>query len=126
MASEKINAIIESVKTMTVLELSELVKAIEEAFGVSAAAPVMAAGAAPVAAAAVEEKTEFTPTLMEFGANKLSVIKVVREILPSLGLKEAKDLVEGCPKAIKENIPKAEAEAIKAKFEEAGAKVELK
>jgi len=127
MASEKINAIIESVKEMTVLELSELVKAIEEAFGVSAAAPVMAAGAAPVAAAAAaEEKTEFTPTLMEFGANKLAVIKIVREVLPSLGLKEAKELVESCPKPIKENISKDEADAIKAKFEEAGAKVELK
>lgn len=126
MASEKINAIIESVKTMTVLELSELVKAIEEEFGVSAAAPVVAAAAPDAGAAAAEEKTEFTPTLVDFGANKLAVIKLVREVLPSLGLKEAKELVESCPKPIKENISKEEAEAIKAKFEEAGAKIELK
>ena len=127
MASEKINALIEEVKALTVLELSELVKALEEEFGVSAAAP-MAAAAAPVAAAAApaeEEKTEFTPVLVEFGATKLSVIKVVRD-LTGLGLKEAKDFVEGVPKAVKENISKDEAESIKAKLEEAGAKVEIK
>ncbi|MGN1451389.1 MAG: 50S ribosomal protein L7/L12 [Eubacteriales bacterium] len=126
MASEKITALIEEVKALTVLELSELVKALEEEFGVSAAAP-MAVAAAPVAAAAPveEEKTEFTPVLAEFGAQKLQVIKVVRDIT-GLGLKEAKELVEGCPKPIKENIQKDEAEAIKAKLEEVGAKVEIK
>ncbi|MBR6772046.1 MAG: 50S ribosomal protein L7/L12 [Clostridia bacterium] len=126
MASEKITALIEEVKALTVLELSELVKALEEEFGVSAAAP-MAVAAAPAAAAAPveEEKTEFTPVLAEFGAQKLQVIKVVRDIT-GLGLKEAKELVEGCPKPIKENIQKDEAEAIKAKLEEVGAKVEIK
>ena len=126
MASEKITALIEEVKALTVLELSELVKALEEEFGVSAAAP-MAVAAAPVAAAAPveEEKTEFTPVLAEFGAQKLQVIKVVRDIT-GLGLKEAKELVEGCPKPIKENIQKDEAEASKAKLEEVGAKVEIK
>ena len=126
MASEKITALIEEVKALTVLELSELVKALEEEFGVSAAAP-MAVAAAPVAAAAPveEEKTEFTPVLAEFGAQKLQVIKVIRDIT-GLGLKEAKELVEGCPKPIKENIQKDEAEAIKAKLEEVGAKVEIK
>ncbi|MBR4941037.1 MAG: 50S ribosomal protein L7/L12 [Clostridia bacterium] len=126
MASEKITALIEEVKALTVLELSELVKALEEEFGVSAAAP-MAIAAAPAAAAAPveEEKTEFTPVLADFGAQKLQVIKVVRDIT-GLGLKEAKELVEGCPKPIKENIQKDEAEAIKAKLEEAGAKVEIK
>jgi len=126
MASEKITALIEEVKALTVLELSELVKALEEEFGVSAAAP-MAVAAAPAAAAAPveEEKTEFTPVLAEFGAQKLQVIKVVRDIT-GLGLKEAKELVEGAPKPVKENISKADAEAIKAKLEEAGAKVEIK
>ena len=126
MASEKITALIEEVKALTVLELSELVKALEEEFGVSAAAP-MAIAAAPAAAAAPaeEEKTEFTPVLAEFGAQKLQVIKVVRDIT-GLGLKEAKELVESCPKPIKENIQKDEAEAIKAKLEEVGAKVEIK
>ncbi len=127
MASEKITALIEQVKALTVLELAELVKALEEEFGVSAAAP-MAVAAMPAAAAAApaaEEKTEFTPTLVDFGAKKLDVIKVVREIT-GLGLKEAKDLVEGVPKPIKENVSKDEAESIKAKLEAVGAKVELK
>ncbi len=126
MASEKNTALIEEVKALTVLELSELVKALEEEFGVSAAAPV-AVAAAPAAAAATaeEEKTEFTPVLTDFGAKKLDVIKAVREIT-GLGLKEAKELVESAPKAIKENISKDEAESIKAKLEGAGAKVELK
>ncbi|MBR6739586.1 MAG: 50S ribosomal protein L7/L12 [Clostridia bacterium] len=125
MASEKITNIIETVKTLTVLELNELVHALEEEFGVSAAAPVAVAAAPAAAAAAEEEKTEFTPVLADFGANKLAVIKVVRDIT-GLGLKEAKELVEGAPKPVKENISKADAEAIKAKLEEAGAKVEIK
>jgi large subunit ribosomal protein L7/L12 len=111
---------------MTVLELNDLVKAIEEKFGVSAAAmaaPAAAGGGA--GAAAAEEKTEFTVMLLEAGANKVSVIKAVREIT-GLGLKEAKDLVDGAPKAVKEAAPKADAEAAKKKLEEAGAKVELK
>ena len=117
------------VESMTVLELNNLVKALEEKFGVSAAmmaAPRAAAGAAPAAAAApVEEQTEFTVVLKEAGANKINVIKVVREIT-GLGLKEAKDLVEGAPKTLKEGVSKAEAEDFKKKLEEAGAKVELK
>ena len=123
--SEKITQIIEEVKAMTVLELSELVKALEEEFGVSAAAPVavMAGGAAPAAAA--EEKTDFDVILAEVGPNKINVIKVVREIT-GLGLKEAKDLVDGAPKALKEGAGKEEAEEIQKKLEEAGAKVELK
>ncbi len=124
MASEKITAIIESVKALTVLELSELVHAIEDEFGVSAAAPVAVMGAA-AAAPAEEEKTEFTPVLADFGAKKLDVIKVIRE-LTGLGLKEAKEFVESAPKAVKENISKDEAEAIRTKLEEAGAKVEIK
>ena len=124
MASEKITAIIESVKALTVLELSELIHAIEDEFGVSAAAPVAVMGAA-AAAPAEEEKTEFTPVLADFGAKKLDVIKVIRE-LTGLGLKEAKEFVESAPKAVKENISKDEAEAIKTKLEEAGAKVEIK
>ncbi len=126
MASEKIQKLIDDVKALTVLELSELVKALEEEFGVSAAAPV-AVAAAPAAAAAapVEEKTEFTPVLANFGANKITVIKVIREIT-GLGLKEAKDLVDNCPKPIKENISKDEADEIAKKLEEAGAKVEIK
>lgn len=124
MASEKITAIIDAVKALTVLELSDLVKAIEEEFGVTAAAPVAVMGVA-AAAPAEEEKTEFTPVLADFGAKKLDVIKVIREIT-GLGLKEAKELVESCPKPIKENIQKDEAEAIKAKLEEVGAKVEIK
>lgn len=123
--SEKIANIIEEVKAMTVLELSELVKAIEEEFGVSAAAAV--AVAAPVAggAAAAEEKTEFDVILKEAGANKIAVIKVVREIT-GLGLKEAKALVDGAPSPVKEGASKDDAEAMKAKLEEAGAGVELK
>ncbi|MBQ7624635.1 MAG: 50S ribosomal protein L7/L12 [Clostridia bacterium] len=126
MASEKVTKVIDEVKELTVLELSELVKALEEEFGVSAAAPVaVAAGGAAPAAAAAEEKTEFTPVLAEVGANKIAVIKVVREIT-GLGLKEAKDLVDGAPKPVKENVSKDECESIKAKLEEAGAKVEVK
>ena len=126
MASEKVTKVIDEVKELTVLELSELVKALEEEFGVSAAAPVaVAAGGAAPAAAAAEEKTEFTPVLADVGANKIAVIKAVRE-LTGLGLKEAKDLVDGAPKPVKENVSKDECEAIKAKLEEAGAKVEVK
>ena len=126
MASEKITAMIEEVKTLTVLELAELVHALEEEFGVSAAAPVaMMAGPAAGAAPAEEEKTEFTPVLAEVGGNKIAVIKVVRE-LTGLGLKEAKELVDNAPKAIKEGVGKDEAEEMKKKLEDAGAKVELK
>ena len=122
--SEKITAMIEEIKALTVLELSDLVKAIEEEFGVSAAAPVAVAVAGPAAAAA-EEKTEFDVILNDAGAGKIAVIKVVRE-LTGLGLKEAKELVDGAPKAVKTGISKDEAESIKAKLEEAGAKVEVK
>ena len=127
MASEKITALIEEVKSLTVLELSELVHALEDEFGVSAAAPVAvaAAPAAGAAAPAAEEKTEFDVVLTEFGAEKIKVIKVVREIT-GLGLAEAKALVEAAPKAVKEAVSKDDAEAMKAKLEEAGAKVELK
>ena len=122
--SEKITSIIETLKTLTVLELSELVHAVEEEFGVSAAAAV--AVAAPTeAAAAVEEKTEFDVILAEVGAEKIKVIKAVRE-LTGLGLAEAKAVVDGAPKAVKEAVSKDEAEAAKAKLEEVGAKVELK
>ena len=117
--------IMEAIESMTVLELSELVKALEEKFGVSAAAPVAAAAAAPAAAAAAEEKTEFDVILASAGASKINVIKVVREVT-GLGLKEAKELVDGAPKAIKEKISKADADALKAKLEEAGATVEVK
>ena len=125
MASEKVTAIIEELKVLTVLELSELVKAVEEEFGVSAAAAV--AVAAPVAggAAAVEEKTEFDVILASAGAEKIKVIKAVREIT-GLGLAEAKALVDGAPKTLKEATPKDEAESIKAKLEEVGATVEVK
>jgi len=124
MASDKINAIVEEVKVLSVLELAELVKAIEEEFGVSAAAAV--AVAAPTAAAEeVEEKTEFDVILAEVGAEKIKVIKVVRE-LTGLGLAEAKAVVDGAPKAVKEQISKDDAEAAKTKLEEVGAKVELK
>ena len=126
MASEKITAIIEELKTLTVLELSELVHAVEDEFGVSAAAAVVAAG--PVAAdagAAAEEKTEFDLELTECGANKIAVIKVVRE-LTGLGLKEAKEAVDGAPKVIKEAMSKDDAEAAVKKLEEAGAKAALK
>jgi len=116
--------IIEAIKNMSVMELNELVKACEEEFGVSAAAPVAAAGAAG-AAAGVEEQTEFTVVLKEIGAEKIKVIKVVREIT-GLGLKEAKDLVDGAPSNIKENVEKAEADAVKAQLEEVGAVAELK
>ena len=113
MANEKITAIVEEIKSLTILELNELVKAVEEEFGVSAAAPV------------VEEKTEFDVVLTGFGDKKLGVIKVIREIT-GLGLKEAKDLVEGCPKNVKEGISKEDAEKIKAQLVEAGATVEIK
>ncbi len=123
--SEKTNAILEEIKALTVIELSELVKAIEEEFGVSAApVAVASAGAAPAEAAA--EQTEFEVVLMDAGANKLNVIKAVREVLTGLGLKEAKDLVDAAPKQIKEGVSKAEAEEIKGKLEAAGAKVEVK
>ena len=122
--SEKITAMIEEIKALTVLELSDLVKAIEEEFGVSAAAPVaVAAVAGPVAAA--EEQTEFDVILTDAGAGKINVIKVVRE-LTGLGLKEAKELVDNAPKAIKTGVSKDEADSVKAKLEEAGAKVEVK
>lgn len=126
MASEKVTQLIEEVKALTVLELSELVKALEEEFGVSAAAPVAAAAAPGAgAASAAEEQTEFTVILKEVGDKKINVIKVVREIT-GLGLKEAKDLVDGAPKPVKENIDKAAAEDIVKKLEEAGAKCEVK
>jgi len=128
--SDKVTSIIEEIKGLSLLEASQLVKGLEEAFGVSAAAATVAvAGAAPAAgggaAAPAEEKTDFTVILTAVGGNKIGVIKVVREIT-SLGLKEAKDLVEGAPKPIKEGIPKDEAENIKKKFTEAGATVEIK
>lgn len=120
--------IVEDLSALTVLEAAELAKLLEEKWGVSAAAPVavaaVAGGAAP--AAAVEEKTEFDVVLTDGGAKKIEVIKLVREVVPSLGLKEAKDLVEGAPKTVKEGVAKADAEAMKKKFEAAGAKVDLK
>ena len=128
MASEKINALIEEVSNLTVLELSELVHALEEKFGVSAAAPV-AVAAGPVAAAPaeeVEEKTEFDVVMTSFGAEKVKVIKAVREIVSGLGLAEAKALVEGIPAKIKEGIAKEEAEELKKKLEDVGATVEIK
>ena len=124
MASEKINALVEEVKRLSILELNELGKAVEEEFGVAAAAPVgvvAAAGAAPAA----EEKTEFDVVLAGFGSNKLGVIKAVREIT-GLGLKEAKELVESAPKTLKEGCSKADAEALKKQLEDAGASVEIK
>ncbi|MDR7857922.1 50S ribosomal protein L7/L12 [Tissierella sp.] len=127
MASEKVLNLIEEVKNLTVLELSELVKALEEEFGVSASAP-MAVAAAPVAGAAApaaEEKTEFDVILASAGNEKIKVIKVVRE-LTGLGLKEAKELVDNAPKALKEGVSKQEADDVKAKLEEAGAQVEVK
>jgi len=126
--NEKVQAIIDSVKALNVLELSQLVKALEAEFGVTAAAPVtVAAVGAPAAAPAaeVEEQTDFTVILKSFGANKINVIKAIREIT-NLGLKESKDLVEGAPKAVKENANKAEAQSIKEKLEAAGATVEVK
>ncbi len=126
MASEKITALIEEVKNLTVLELSELVHALEDEFGVSAAAPAAVAAAAPAAAApAAEEKTEFDVVMTSFGAEKIKVIKVVREVT-SLGLADAKALVEGIPAKIKEGISKDDAEALKAKLVEVGAEVEIK
>lgn len=128
MASDKVLKLIEDVKGLTVLELSELVKALEEEFGVSAAAPV-AVAAAPAAggaaAPAAEEKTEFDVVLKEVGAEKIKVIKVVREVT-GLGLKEAKDVVDGAPKTVKENVSKEEAASIEAKFKEVGATIEIK
>ncbi|MBO5745059.1 MAG: 50S ribosomal protein L7/L12 [Clostridia bacterium] len=124
MASEKITGILEEIKALTLLEMKDLVAALEEEFGVSAAAPV-AAGGAVAAAPAEEEKTEFDVILKSAGASKLNVIKVVREIT-GLGLKDAKDLVEGAPKALKEGVSKEDAAALKAQLEAAGAEVEVK
>ncbi len=123
--SDKVVKLIEDVKALTVLELSELVKALEEEFGVSAAAPVAVAAAPVAGAAAAEEKTEFDVVLKSAGANKIQVIKVVREVT-GLGLKEAKAIVDGAPKSIKEGISKEDAEALKTKLTEAGAEVEVK
>ena len=127
--ASKVESILEEIKGLTLLEASDLVKKMEEAFGVSAAAaaPVMVAGGAGAAGggAAAEEKTEFSVVLTEVGANKINVIKAVREVT-SLGLKEAKDLVDGAPKTVKEGVNKDEAATIRKKFEEAGAKVEIK
>ena len=128
MSNDKINSIIASIETLNVLELVELKKTMEDKWGVTAAAPMMMGAAAPAAAAAaavVEEQTEFDVILKEAGANKIQVIKAVRE-LTSLGLKEAKDMVDGAPKAIKEAVSKEEAEVAKAKLVEAGATVEIK
>ena len=125
----KVDTILDEIKGLTLLEASELVKKMEEAFGVSAAAATVVAAAAGAAvggaAAAAEEKTEFTVVLTEIGGNKINVIKAVREVT-SLGLKEAKDLVDGAPKTVKEGVSKDEAATIKKKFEDAGAKVEIK
>lgn len=123
--SEKITALVEEIKTMSVLEVAELVKALEEEFGVSAAAPVAVVAAGGADAPAAAEKTEFDVELVEAGAGKINVIKAVRE-LTGLGLKEAKELVDGAPKMVKTGVSKDEAESIKAKLEEAGAKVEVK
>ena len=125
MASEKITKFIDDVKALSVLELAELVEALEEEFGVSAAAPVVVAGGAEGGAAAADEKTEFDVVLASAGAQKIAVIKAVREAT-GLGLAEAKAIVDGAPKTIKEAMPKDDAEALKATLEEAGAKVELK
>ena len=119
-------ALVEQIEKLSVLEVAELVKALEEKFGVSAAAPMMAAGAAPAAAAAVEEKDAFDVVLTACGANKIGVIKAVRELNQTLGLKEAKDLVEAAPKTVIEGAKKEDAEAAKKKLEDAGATVELK
>lgn len=123
--ANKVEDLVEAIGSLTLLEASELKKALEDKFGVTAAAPMMMAGGAAAAAPAAEEKTEFDVELTEGGAQKLNVIKVVREVT-GLGLKEAKDLVEGAPKIVKEAAPKADAEALKKKLEEAGAKVTLK
>ena len=125
MASEKITNILEEIKSLTIIELADLVKAVEEEFGVSAAAPVGVVAAAGAAAPAAEEKTEFDVILASFGSNKLGVIKAVREIT-GLGLKDAKDMVEGAPKTVKEGVSKDEAEKVKAALVEAGATVEIK
>ena len=126
MASEKITNILEEIKSLTIIELADLVKAVEEEFGVSAAAPVGVVAAAGAAAApAAEEKTEIDVVLKSFGAKKLDVIKAVREIT-GLGLKEAKEMVEGAPKTVKEGVSKDEAESVKKALEEAGAEVEVK
>lgn len=125
MASEKVLGFVEQVKELTVLELAELVKALEEEFGVSAAAPVAVAAAPAAGAAAAEEKTEFDVILKNAGASKMGVIKIVKE-MTGLGLKEAKALVDEAPKTIKEAVAKAEADEMKAKLEEAGAEIELK
>ncbi len=125
MATEKTTQILDEIKALTILELADLVKAIEEEFGVSAAPVAVAAGGAAPAAAAAEEKTEFDVVLKSFGAKKLDVIKVVRE-LTGLGLKEAKELVEGAPKTLKEGASKEDAESIKEKLTAAGAEVEIK
>ncbi len=134
MPSEKVQAILESIQGLTLLEAAELSKAMEEAFGVSAAAPVMMGGAMPAAGAGdgaaaappVEEQTEFDVILTAAGANRINVIKAVRELVSGLGLKEAKDLVEAAPKPIKEGVSKEEAEAARAKLVEAGATVEVR
>jgi large subunit ribosomal protein L7/L12 len=123
---EKFKSLVESVEKMSVLDLAELVKVLEKKFGVSAAAPAMMMAAAGPAAAAVEEKDSFDIELSEAGANKIAVIKALREVAQELGLKEAKDVVDGAPKIVKEGVKKEEAEAIKKKLEEAGAKVTLK
>ena len=125
MASEKITNILEEIKTLTIIELADLVKAVEEEFGVSAAAPVGVVAAAGAAAPAAEEKTEFDVVLVSGGEKKLNVVKVVKEAL-GLGLKDAKDLVDGAPKTLKEGATKDEAEALKKQLEEAGATVEIK
>ena len=125
MASEKITNIVEEIKTLTILELADLVKAVEEEFGVSAAAPGGVVAAAGAAAPAAEEKTEFDVILTAAGASKLNVIKIVREIT-GLGLKEAKELVESAPKAVKEGLSKADAEALQKQLTDVGASVELK
>ena len=125
MASEKITNILEEIKSLTIIELADLVKAVEEEFGVSAAAPVGVVAAAGAAAPAAEEKTEFDVVLVSGGDKKLNVVKVVKEAL-GLGLKDAKDLVDGAPKTVKEGATKDEAEALKKALEEAGATVEIK
>ena len=125
MASEKITNILEEIKSLTILELNDLVKAVEEEFGVSAAAPVGVVAAAGAAAPAAEEKTEFDVVLKSAGDKKLNVVKAVKEIT-GLGLKEAKEMVDGAPKTVKEGVSKEEAESIKKALEEAGAEVEVK
>lgn len=125
MASENVTKIVEELKTLTVLELSELVSAVEEEFGVSAAAAVAVAAPAEAGAAAAEEKTEFDVVLKEVGPNKIQVVKAVKEAT-GLGLKEAKAIVDGAPATVKEAVPTADAEALKAKIEETGATIELK